>query len=77
LALTLLELSWGHGIRAALERFDWREAAALRQKNRKSWDAITQLIRYTDVVGRNIPASAQSIQSGELFVEAPRPSDTP
>ena len=60
-----------------MERFDWRAARALRQKNRKNWDAIAQLVRYADVVGRNVPLSAQTIQSGELFVEAPPPSDKP
>ncbi|MBN9546946.1 MAG: hypothetical protein J0I19_15875 [Alphaproteobacteria bacterium] len=60
-----------------MERFDWRAATALRKKNRRSWDAIAQLIRYTHVVGRDIPVSAQAIQSGELFLEAPRPSDKP
>jgi len=71
LAFPLLRSYRDHGVRAVLERFDWRAAAALRQKNHKSWDAITQLSRYTDVVGRNIPLSAQSIQSGELFLETP------
>jgi len=47
----------------------------LRKKKRKSWDAITQLIRYSDVVGGEIPVSAQSIQSGELFAEPRQPSD--
>jgi len=60
-----------------LERFDWRAAAALRKKNCKSWDAIAQLIRYTHVVGRDIPVSAQAIQNGELFIESRRPSDKP
>jgi len=58
-----------------LERFDWRAAATAREKSRKSWDAIRQLARYADVVGRAIPISAQSIQSGELFVEPRRPPD--
>ena len=58
-----------------MERFDWRSAAALRKKKRKNWNAITQLIRYTDVVGRKIPVSAQSIQSGELFIAPHRPPD--
>jgi len=62
-------------MRAALERFDWRAAAALRKKKRKSWDAITHLIRYSDVVGGEILVSAQSIQSGELFIAPHRPSD--
>ena len=75
LAFPLLRSYRDHGVRAALERFDWKAVQVLRQKNRKSWDAITQLIRYTNVVGRGVPVSAQSIQSGELFIEAPRPSD--
>jgi hypothetical protein len=50
---------------------------ALRRKKRGNWDAITQLIRYGDVVGRKIPVSVQSIQSGELFFEPHRPSDKP
>ena len=62
------------GVRDEVESIDW-SVMALRQQNRKSWDAITQLIHYTDVVGRNIPVSVQSIQSGALFVEAPHLSD--
>jgi hypothetical protein len=54
-----------------LERFDWRAAVALRRKKQKRWDAIKQLIRYKEVVGREVPVSAESIQSGELFVEPP------
>jgi hypothetical protein len=77
LAPSLLWWFRGHGFRIALEHFDWKAVTARRKKSRKSWDAITQLIRYTDVVGRKIPVSAQSIQSGELFVEPQRLSDKP
>ena len=41
-----------------MERFDWKAATALRKKNRGKWDAIKQLIRYTEVVGRDVPVSA-------------------
>jgi hypothetical protein len=58
-----------------LERFDWRAAATARRKSHKSWDAIRQLARYADVVGREIPNSIQSLQSGELFIESRRPPD--
>jgi hypothetical protein len=54
-----------------LERFDWRTAAALRKKNQKRWDAVKQLTRYVEVVGREAPISAQSIQDGKLFVNPP------
>jgi hypothetical protein len=52
-----------------LERFDWRAATALRKKNLRKWDAIKQLIRYTEVVGRDKSISVQSIETGELFVD--------
>ncbi|MEP6829251.1 MAG: hypothetical protein ABI963_02845 [Rhizomicrobium sp.] len=54
-----------------MERFDWRAATVLRRKKQKRWDAIKQLIRYKEVVGREVPISVESIQSGELFVEPP------
>jgi hypothetical protein len=53
-----------------LERSD-RNAATVTGKADKKWDAVAQLIRYADVVGRKTPLSVQSIQSGELFVETP------
>jgi hypothetical protein len=71
-AFSLLRYSWGHGIRAALERFDWRSATALRKKDRRKWDAIKQLIRYKEVVGRDVPISAEAIRTGMLFID---PSD--
>ena len=52
-----------------MERFDWRAATALRQKNRKTWDAIKQLIRYKEVVGRDVPVSAEAIRTGILFID--------
>jgi hypothetical protein len=58
-----------------LERFDWRAATALRQKNRKTWDAIKQLIRYREVVGRDVPISVESIRTGTLFVEPAGPAE--
>jgi hypothetical protein len=54
-----------------LERFDWRAATALRKKNHRTWDAIKQLIRYREVVGRDAPITAESIQTGTLFVDGP------
>jgi hypothetical protein len=72
LASALLRFCLGYGVRAALERFDWRAAAALRKKNHRKWDAIQQLIRYRDVVGCDTPISAQTLQSGELFVKPVR-----
>jgi len=55
-----------------------RRATAPGKADDKSWDAVAQLIRYANVVGRKIPFSTQSIQSGELFVETtPRPSRKP
>ncbi len=61
----------GYGVRAALERFDWRAATALRNKHMRKWDAIRQLIRYREVVGRDLPISVRPIETGNLFVDAP------
>lgn len=57
-----------------MERFDWRAATALRQKNRKTWDAIKQLIRYKEVVGRDVPISAEAIRTGLLFIDPAGPA---
>ena len=46
-------------------------AAALRNKHLRKWDAIRQLIRYKEIVGRDLPISVRSIETGELFVDAP------
>jgi hypothetical protein len=48
---------------------------ALRKKNRRSWDAVKQLIRYKEVVGRDVPVSAESIRTGTLFVEPIGPAE--
>jgi len=53
-----------------VERFDWKARAALRKKSRKSWDAIRQLIHYSEVVGGDTPISEQSLASGDLFRDA-------
>ena len=50
-----------------MERFDWKTAAALRNRGWKKWDAIKQLARYREVIGRDVPVCAESIQNGELF----------
>ena len=63
------------GNRAALERFDWKAAAVLRGKSRKKWDAIKQLIRYREIVGREAEVSADSIASGELFLDPTGPAE--
>jgi hypothetical protein len=68
-ASLLLVVSWKAGNRAALERFDWRAIAALRNKNRKKWDAVKQLIRYKEIVGREAEITADSIENGELFLD--------
>jgi hypothetical protein len=47
---------------------------ALRQKNRKTWDAIKQLIRYREVVGRDVPISAEAIRTGMLFIDPADPA---
>jgi hypothetical protein len=65
----------GYWIRTALERFDWRATMTLRKKERRKWDAIKQLIRYKEVVGRDVPISAESIQTGTLFVEPAGPAE--
>ena len=52
-----------------MERFDWKAATELRKKNLWKWDAIKQLIRYREVVGRDVPITVESIQSGTLFVD--------
>lgn len=57
-----------------MERFDWRVTAALREKNRLKWDAIKQLIRYTEVVGRDVPVSAEAIRTGMLFIDPDGPA---
>jgi hypothetical protein len=57
-----------------LERFDWRAATALRKKNHRTWDAIKQLIRYREVVGRDVPITVESIRTGTLFVEPSSPA---
>ena len=63
------------GNRAALERFDWKTAAVLRGRNRKKWDAIKQLIRYKEVAGREAEISADSLKSGELFLDPAGPTE--
>jgi hypothetical protein len=68
-------MTQGNGTRAALERFDWRAATTLRQKNRKTWDATRQLIRYREVVGHDVPISVESIQTGTLFVVPTGPAE--
>jgi len=57
-----------------LERFDWRAVVA-RRKKRGTLDAIEQLIRYRDVIGGEVPISARSIQSGELFTAPVSPAE--
>ncbi|MGZ5927467.1 MAG: hypothetical protein ACXWLJ_12400 [Rhizomicrobium sp.] len=57
-----------------MERFDWRAATALRQKNCKTWDAIKQLIRYREVVGRDVLISAEAIRTGVLFIDPADPA---
>lgn len=44
------------------------------KKKRRKWDAIRQLIRYKEVVGRDVPISAESIKTGMLFVEPAGPA---
>jgi len=56
-----------------LERFDWRAVAALRSKNRKKWDAVKQLARYQEIVGREAEISADSLESGSLFPDPTGP----
>ena len=75
LASLLLQSSWVMGIRAALEHFDGKGTAVLFEKGRKKWDAIRQLIRYRDVVGRETPISVETIRNGELFVDTAGPSE--
>ena len=65
----MLRDTWIIGNRAALERLDWRAVAALRSKNGKKWDAIKQLIRYREIVGHEAEISADTIKSGELFLD--------
>jgi hypothetical protein len=71
----LLRISRIIGNRTALERFDWRAVAALRNKNRKKWDAVKQLIRYKEIVGREVEISTDSIKSGELFLDHAAPAE--
>jgi hypothetical protein len=75
IGISLASMISGKWARATLERFDWRAATALRQKNRKTWDAVRQLIRYREVVGHGVPISVESIQTGALFVEPAAPAE--
>ena len=75
LAFILLRRFVGIGIRTTVERFDWRAASTLCGKNKKPWDAIKQLIRYKEVVGRETVISAESLQSGELFLDVTRSAE--
>ncbi len=75
LAFVLLQSSWVIGIRAALEHFDGRGTVVLFEKSRKKWDAIRQLIRYREVVGRETPISVETIRNGELFVDRAGPAE--
>ncbi len=67
LAPILLSLPQGYGIRIVLKRFDWKAASAQQSKSWKKWDAIKQLARYREVIGRDAPGCAESMQNGELF----------
>ena len=58
-----------------MERFDWRAIAARRNKGRKKWDAIKQLVRYQEIVGREAEITADSIKSGELFLDPVSPAE--
>ena len=50
-----------------MERFDWKAHAALRKKSRKSWDAVRQLMHYSEVVGGGEAISVQAPQAGDRF----------
>lgn len=63
------------GTRAALERFDWRAIAALRSKNRKKWDAVKQLARYQEVIGREADILTDALQDGEAFLNPMDPAE--
>ena len=52
-----------------MKRFNWKTASAQNNKNLKKWDAIKQLARYREVIGRDAPACAESMQNGEPFQE--------
>jgi hypothetical protein len=69
LALILLQQSQDCGIRVALKRFDWITASAQNNRNLKKWDALKQLARYREVIGRDARACAESMQKDELFQE--------
>jgi hypothetical protein len=60
-----------------VERFDWKTRAALRKKSRKSWDAIRQLIHFSEVVGSDGPISAQARESNDLFRDGLPPLESP
>jgi hypothetical protein len=70
--IRLAAISPEHWVRAVVERLDWKARAAARKKSRKSWDAIRQLIHYSEVVGRDTPISEQSLENGDLFRDARR-----
>ena len=58
-----------------MKRQDWKAQAALRKKNRKSWDAVRQLIRYREVVGEDAPISTQPFEDSEFFQVGPADAD--
>jgi hypothetical protein len=58
-----------------LERFDWRAIAALRSKNRKKWDAVKQLTRYQEIVGREAEVLTDSLRDGEAFRDPTDPAE--
>lgn len=50
-----------------MKRFDWKTASTQNNKNLKKWDALKQLARYREVIGRDAPACAESMQKDEPF----------
>ena len=56
-----------------VERFDWKALDVRRKKSPKSWDAIRQLSRYSEVVGKDEPILVQLVEDGDLFRDGSQP----
>jgi len=65
----------GHWVRIVVERFNWKVRAVQRKKSRKSWDAVRQLDRYSEVVGGDEPISVQVPERDDLFRDEPTPPE--
>ena len=75
---TLAANPMGHWVRIVVERFNWKVRAVQHKKSRKSWDAVRQLDRNSEVVGGDEPISVQVPERGDLFRDGPtQPEELP